>query len=226
MKTNPQGHLFTLDGTDASGKQTQTNLLKEHLQALGHAVETISFPRYGEKAAQKAVDYLQGALGNNAQVIDPFLVSTFFAEDRFNYAPTMLAALAKGHMVISDRYVAANVGHQGSKFDNPTERDAFIKWLFNLEYEKNKIPKPSINFILHVPLEISQQLIKSRGQATDIHEKDADHLRRAEAAYLELPKLFPGFTLINCVKNEELMSPEEIHEIIWNHVLPFLPKKN
>jgi dTMP kinase len=225
MKTKNQGLVIAIDGTDGSGKETQTELLKKRLETLGYVVQTVSFPRYGEKAAEQAVSYLKGEMGADASSIDPYLVSTFFADDRKDYAPTMLDALAKGHIVISDRYVAANVGHQGSKFDNPTDRDIFLRWLFELEYEKNKIPKPDINFILHVPTEVSQQLIKNRGKATDIHEKDPNHLRKAEAAYLELPKLFSGFTLINCIKSNVLMSSKEIHEIIWSYVSPLLTEK-
>ncbi|MEK7084876.1 MAG: thymidylate kinase, partial [Patescibacteria group bacterium] len=45
------GLFIMLEGTDGSGKTTQTELLVARLKQEGHRVESISFPQYGERSA-------------------------------------------------------------------------------------------------------------------------------------------------------------------------------
>ncbi|HRH32706.1 MAG TPA: thymidylate kinase [bacterium] len=222
MKKLDKGFFAVIDGTDGSGKQTQTKLLKERLEKEGFLVLSISFPWYGSPSAKMVEKYLAGELGDQVNKIDGYMVSTFYADDRLAHSPIIVEALNKGWVVISDRYVTANMGHQGSKFSNKVDRNTYLNWVYDLEYVKNNIPKPDINFILHVPTEISQRLLEKRGEKKDIHENDPDHLRRAEETYLELPKLFKGFSLIECVENNALLSAEAIHEILWKELFPLL----
>lgn len=161
-------------------------------------------------------------MGDDPNSIDPYPVSELYAYDRLAHAPEILDALNNGTIVISDRYVTANMGHQGGKFDNEKDRDDYLRWLYQLEYEKNKIPIPDLNIILHVPTVVSQKLSDQRGEKKDIHEKNPEHLRRAEETYLQLPRLFKGFVLVECYKNESLLSQEEVHKLVWEQISPFL----
>jgi dTMP kinase len=222
MSNLEKGTFFVIDGTDGSGKKTQTNLMVKRLEKEGHPVLAVSFPRYGTPSAKMVERYLAGELGEDPNSIDPYTVSTYYADDRLAHSPEIRNALESGIIVISDRYVTANMGHQGSKFVNEKERDDYLRWLYKQEYEINNIPIPDVNFILHVPTEISQQLVDKRGEKKDIHEKNPEHLRRAEETYLQLPKLFKGFVMIECCKNGSLLSQEAIHEQLWGHISPLL----
>ena len=129
--------------------------------------------------------------------------------------------LEAGKNLVADRYVSANMGHQGSKIDDPRKRMEFFRWNDELEYGLFGIPRPDLTVILHVPAEVSMELIKKRGNKTDGHET-LQHLKNAEATYLEMPKLFPNTVLIECYRDGRLLSPAEIHELVWKTVKPLL----
>ncbi len=53
----------------------------------------------------------------------------------------------------------------------------------------------------------------------DIHESDLKHLENAREAYIDAVELFPKeFTIIECMSGDQMLSPEEIHDKIWQHI--------
>ena len=65
------GKLFVIDGTDGSGKQTQFDLLKKHLDDEGIEYKTVSFPNYDSPSSSLVKMYLSGEFGENAQDVSP-----------------------------------------------------------------------------------------------------------------------------------------------------------
>ncbi len=227
----PKGLFIMIEGTDGSGKSLQTGLLLERLKKEGKDVEQISFPQYGEKSAGLVESYLNGEFGT-AQEVGPYRASILYAVDRFAAAPKIKQWLEAGKIVIANRYVASNMGHQGGKIKNEEERKKYFEWNYNLEYNILGIPRPQVNLILHVTPEISQQLVDKKdereylhGKKRDIHEDDLSHLHDAEQAYLNIAKLYPEFKLVECVKNDQILPPEEIHAIIWEEINKHLIQK-
>lgn len=225
---NILGKLIVIDGTDGSGKATQTKLLVARLKLAGFSVETADFPQYGKKSAGLVEEYLNGKYGT-AEEVGPYLASTFYALDRYDASFTIKKWLSEGKIVISNRYVTANMGHQGGKIKNAAARKEYFNWLYRLEYEMFSIPKPDLNIILHVPAAAAQKLVDNKGARAyvnggkrDMHEADLNHLQNAEQVYLELAAAFPDFTLIECVRGNELMSPEKINNLIWDEILKLL----
>src|SRR3989344_2493977 len=128
-----KGKLIVIDGTDGSGKKTQTQLLLERLQNAGYPALSVSFPQYGKKSAGLVEEYLGGRYGQPDE-ISPYAASLFYALDRFDLSAEIRAALDAGKIVITDRYVTANAGHQGGKLKNLSERKKFLAWLYDTEY--------------------------------------------------------------------------------------------
>ena len=126
--------------------------------------------------------------------------------------------LAKGKIVVSDRYVTANAGHQGGKIADPIERLKFFKWLNNLEYNIFGIPKPDLNIILHVSAKVGQTRTLKLSKKKDLHDTDLKHLKDAEKVYLEISQLFPNTRLIECAEGNKMLTPKEIHNQIWEYV--------
>jgi len=224
---NPTGIFIVIEGSDGSGKTTQFNLLKARLQAIGHEVDIFKFPQYDNPSSHFIKKYLAGEYGN-ASSISPYTASLFYAMDRFEGAPEIRKSIEAGHIALSDRYVGANMAHQGSKFTNPAEQRGFFVWEDNLEFELLGIPRPTLTFFLRVPAEISQRLILERAAKTgvkpDEHEADINHLRKAVGTYETLCQLFPNdFRAIDCVKDGQLMSIPDINNLIWDQILPLLP---
>jgi len=216
-----KGLFILIEGTDGSGKTLQTEMLLKRLEKEGKNVEQISFPQYGEPSASLVEDYLNGKFGS-AKEVGSQRASILFAVDRFAAAPKIRAWIDAGKIVIANRYVASNMGHQGGKIENDEEREKYFQWNYDLEYNIMGIPKPDVNVILHVTPEVSQKLVDKKesreylhGKKRDIHEDDLNHLRDAERAYLEIATLYSEFKVIECVKDNDILDPDKIHEMVW-----------
>jgi len=222
-----KGGFIVIEGTDGTGKATQTQKLVEYLKKEGKQVETFDFPQYGQPSCHFVESYLNGKYGTD---VNPYTASLFYALDRYGASVKIKQALAEGKIVVSNRYVASNMGHQGAKIDDAKQRQDYFNWNDHLEYNILAIPRPDLNIVLHVPAEIAQNLVDQKGsrayvggQKRDLHEKDIAHLKRAEQVYLEMTKIFPeNFTLINCMDKDKLMSIDEIHTKIVDVVKKLL----
>lgn len=212
------GRFIVIDGTDGSGKTTQYNILIQRLAEKGLPVFQIKLPQYGKKSAGLVEEYLNGKYGS-ASEIGPYVASIFYACDRYDASFQIMQALKENKIVIADRYVTANMGHQGGKITNDAERQEFFSWLDNLEYKIFNIPRPDLNIILHVDASIGQKLTVNRGEKQDIHEVDLEHLRLAEKVYLQLANIMPNTKLIECVKNGQIITREEISALVWQAVM-------
>ncbi|TAL14489.1 hypothetical protein EPN95_02760 [Patescibacteria group bacterium] len=212
------GVFVAIEGGDGSGKATQSALLAEFAQNELHKdVLKVSFPQYGQPSAYYAGKYLDGAYGDvNAVPAD--LASLTYAIDRFAAKDAITSQLAKDNgIVIADRYVASNLAHQGTKFDNEAERHAYYDRMVQTEYGTLGIPRPDINIVLILPTDLAQANVDKKdtrpytNKKRDIHEADPNHLEKAKANYEELCRLYPNeFTAIQCVDESGIMRPIEI----------------
>lgn len=223
------GKLIVVEGTDGSGKATQSKLLIRRLKKEGHAVKLLDFPQYGKPSCGAVEKYLNGKYGSSRDV-GPYRASIFYAVDRFDASFKLKKWLIQGNIVIANRYVASNLAHQGGSIASPEKRKKYIEWDNNLEYNIFQIPKPDANIILFVPAEISQQLVDHKGfrkylkgKKRDILEADIQHLKNAENAYQKLAQLFPqNYTLIPCSENNTIMSRKKISDLVWNEIKKIL----
>lgn len=220
-----KGKFIVIDGTDGSGKATQTELLAKRLKKGKYKVKIFDFPQYGQKSAGLVEEHLNGKYGKG-QEVSPYQASILYACDRYDASFKIRKIIERGHIVVSNRYVTANMGHQGGKIKNAKERKKFFEWLYALEYGIFKIPKPDLNIILHVDAAIAQKLVD--GKATrayikgkkkrDLYEKDLNHLRDAEKVYLEIAKTMKNFRLVSCTEDKHIMTRENISELVWKEV--------
>jgi len=221
------GKLIVIDGTDGSGKTTQLKLLKEKLQNHGYSVKEADFPQYNTKSAGLVEEYLSGKYGS-ADEVTPYQSAIFYAVDRFDASFNIKKWLKEGHIVLSNRYVSSSLGHQGGKIDNPLERKDFFNWLYDLEFQIFNLPKPDLSLILYVDPEISQKLSVERkredwkGKTKDIHEDNLEHLRKAAKIFIEISQSFPGFKLIPCTKDEQILPRPDINNLVYRQVKKLL----
>jgi dTMP kinase len=219
------GKFIVLEGTDGSGKTEQFKKLIERFIPGGFGIATFDFPQYGEPSSYFVKEYLNGKYGGWEEV-GPYRASLFYALDRFDVGRKIKNALSESRIVISNRYIGSNLGHQGAKITDAAERRKFFEWDYNLEYDLLGIPRPDLNMVLHVPAEIAQGLVDKKGSREylggvkrDIHEADINHLRAAERAYVEIADIFPeDFKLVECVEGGRLLSIDEVHEKVWRIV--------
>lgn len=226
-----RGVLIVLEGVDGSGKATQAKLLLRHLRAAGYKAHVLDFPRYGSGFFAKAIArYLKGELGRAGKG-DPYLVSLLYAGDRWQARDQLMRWLRAGHVVVCNRYVSANKGHQGGKITNAAERRRFFRWIDELEHDVYQLPRADMTILLDMPVETAARLVSRKdrrayvgGRKRDIHEADHVHQQRAAATYRYLARTEKGWCRINCAVRGTLLSPQVIAKKVWRKVRQILPR--
>ena len=145
--------------TDAANRP-QTELLATCLRQEGIPVKQITFPTYTRSSAPIEL-YLSGELGALDEV-NVYAASTFYAVDRYaSFCRDWGSDYNAGRLVLTDRYVTANVIHQMGKL--PRERwEDYLEWLSDLEYTRFGLPRRDVVFYLELPLETADALLAGR----------------------------------------------------------------
>lgn len=214
-----QGKIIVIEGTDCSGKETQSKLLEKRLNSMGKKCVRFDFPNYESPTGR----IIGGAYLGRPEIgpsffkegavnVDPHVVCLYYAADRKYEMPEIEKYLNDDYYVILDRYTTSNLAHQGSKIHDKDERFNMYQWIDKLEYWLLGLPKPDKTIFLHVPLENTLELRKNR-KSIDEHEKSPEYLKRAEESYLELSELY-NWDKIECIRNNKLRSVEDINDEI------------
>ena len=216
------GKLIVIEGTDGSGKSTQFRLMSERLEKDGVAFKHIVFPRYNQESSALIRMYLGGSFGTKPTDVNAYAASSFYAVDRYaSYKMDWGQWYEDGGVVLSDRYTTSNAVHQASKEPEQLQED-FLKWLYDFEYDKLGLPRPDLTLYLDVPTDFTERLLRHREQDTntkaDIHEKDTSYLATCRKTGRMAAEYY-GWTVIQCVKDGQMRSIEDIHQEIYRHVM-------
>ena len=118
------GKIIVIEGTDSSGKETQTKLLYERVKKIYDKTIRISFPNYDSPACEPVKMYLAGAFGTDATKVNPYPISTMYAIDRYaSFKQDWEKKYIDDYVIITDRYVTSNMIHQASKIKDNEEKD-------------------------------------------------------------------------------------------------------
>ena len=215
------GKLIVIEGTDGSGKSTQFKALTERLRNEGTEFKTLVFPRYSEPSSALIRMYLGGDFGTNPSDVNAYAASAFYAVDRYaSYKQDWGQWFDNGGVIVSDRYTTSNAVHQTSK--EPKEKQPeFLRWLYEFEYDKLGLPRPDLTIYLDVPTAFTEKLMRHREASTntkaDIHEQDLEYLATCRETGRAAAKFY-NWTIIDCVKDGQMRSIEDIHEEIYAKV--------
>lgn len=211
-----KGKLIVIEGTDCSGKETQTKLLVKYLKENNTKVFTMSFPNYDSPTGKiiggpfLGKSYISdGYFPEGAPNVDPRVSSLYFAADRLYNLPIIQKKLNEGYTVILDRYVYSNMAHQAGKEDNEEKRLALYNFNATLEFDLLGLPRADKVIFLYMPVEGARALRLNRQEALDQNEMDEKYLLKSQRAYLELAKLF-NYIQIDCFKDGNVRSIEDI----------------
>lgn len=219
------GRLIAIDGVDASGKQTHTSMLYERLIADGYNVRKISFPAYESPSSELVKMYLSGKFGDKPEDVNAYAASSFFAADRFSSFRTDWKDFydKEDTIIIADRYTSSNMIHQASKIDDIEEKNKFLDWLFELEFDIYGIPKPDLTFFLDMPVQYAKKLMEDREnkfdntQSKDIHERNREYLEKSYDNACYIAKKY-SWEHILCVDNGNIRSIEDINNEMYDIV--------
>ena len=208
--------LIVFEGVDASGKQTQTEILYNTLKEKVPNVSKITFPDYDSPSSALVKMYLGGMFGSDPSDVSAYAASAFYAVDRYaSFKTDWGKKLESGEIVIADRYVTSNMIHQAAKIDDKDEKLKFLDWVYDFEYIKLGLPQPDKVFFLDMPPEFSKKLIAERDnkitgrKQKDIHENNSDYLYSAykNAVFVATQCRWDR---IYCVKNDKIRNIEDI----------------
>lgn len=225
-----RGKLIVIEGTDCSGKETQSNLLKNRLEKE-YQVAKMSFPMYDTPTGKIIAgpylgkeDYGESYFEEGAANVDPEVAFLYYAADRIANYDKIEEALNKKDILLLDRYVESNMAHQGGKILDDIRRHKLYDNIENLEYNMLELPRPDLTIFLYMPYDYACILKQNRKELPDGHETSKEHLLNAEKAYLELAKRY-NYVIINCVENGKIKSIEEINDEVYQCVKEFLQVK-
>lgn len=223
------GKLIVIEGTDCSGKETQTKLLEKRLNKEGKKCICLSFPMYdtptgkiigGSYLGKKEIS--DSLFDEGSANVDPYISCLYYAADRKYNINKVTDYINDGYIVILDRYTTSNMAYQGGKILDQDERFNMYNWIDKLEFWLLKLPVPDKTIFLHMPYEYSKELMKNR-EYLDDNEKEETHLKNAEKAYIELQELY-NWNKIECVKDGRIKTKEEINDEIIEILNDYLKK--
>ena len=211
------GKLIVIEGTDGSGKSTQFKLMAQRLEQENIPFRQLVFPRYSQESSALIRLYLGGAFGTRPGDVNAYAASAFYAVDRFaSYREDWGQWYENGGLIFSDRYTTSNAVHQASKEPEQTRGD-FLQWLSEFEYDKLGLPRPDLVIYLDVPTDFTEKMMRSREAAThtsaDIHEQDLAYLATCRDCGRKAAQFY-GWKIVNCVRDGQMRSIEDIHEEI------------
>lgn len=219
-----KGKMIVIDGTDGSGKGTQTQLLLGYLEEQKVSNKYIDFPRYYTSFHGKMVGkFLSGELGKLDQ-INPYLASLIYALDRLAARDEMVDWLEEGNVVVANRYTTSSFAFQTVRVPKSEQKD-FLKWLYRMEYKEHKLPKEDVVLFLYVPVNVSQKLLVKKAKSgarrylkngdKDINESDVTYQKKVLRMYLDLAKQYKHWEVIKCVDSKgNILSVAKIHKKI------------
>ena len=207
------GKFIVIEGTDGAGKSTQTKRLAEYLKKKGLRVKTFHFPSgkgfYGEIVNA----FLRGDYGK-VEEVDPYFVAFAFAGDRKETAEEVRRWLQEYDVVLMDRYTFSNIAYQCAKLEEEQEQKKLMDWIFRLEFEVFRIPKPDLSVFLNVPESFTRrQLDRERTGAereylrgkSDVHEDSLELQRRVRKQYTVMCREYAEIVLLDCTNENGAM---------------------
>lgn len=227
MRGKMRGKIIEIEGTDCSGKRTQSEMLNNKLNKNNIKCSLFSFPDYdtptgkivgGSFLGKTDISPTGSWFKEGAVNVPKKIAATYYILDRAYAMPAINAALQEGQ-VVADRWADSNLAYNGSNFEKKKDRLKMYKWLENTEYKVFGNPEADIKVFLYVPFEISKKMKMEREQkSTDEYEWNKAILRRAEQAYFEIAKR-GKYKIINCTENGKILSREQIHEKVYSYVI-------
>lgn len=217
-----KGKLIVIEGTDASGKETQSKILEKKLNEIGVKARRMQFPRYDSPTGKiiggpyLGKDGFTSYFSEGAANVNPYVASLYYTADRLYNIDEINTLLDEGCNVILDRYIESNMAHQGAKIKSKEERRKIYKFFETLEFDMLSLPRPDLVVFLHMKEKLAYKLKMNR-KHLDGHEASREHLKHAENVYIELAEIY-DFKTVECANGEEIKSIDEISDEVLSIV--------
>lgn len=215
------GKIIVIDGADGVGKTTQTQLLYEKLKAQINKVILVSFPNYKSASSSLVKMYLSGDISQNMNCVNAYGASSFYAMDRYiSYKKEWEQYYNDGYVILANRYVSSNLIHQMTRIPKK-EWEQFKNWLYDYEFEKLLLPRPTKTIYLNMSREIAEKLIDKRccdnNIKRDLHEQNKEYLKKCAEFSLQIGKS-ENWSIIDCFSGDTILDINTINNKILDIV--------
>jgi dTMP kinase len=188
------GHIIAFEGLDQSGKQTQAELLRDHLKQEGHKARLVSFPDYGTSIGEEIARALQGE-----REYGPDVMQLLYVANRYERKPDLQRWLDGGLFLVCDRYMASSVAYgEAQGLDEA--------WLTEIQ---KFLPLPLLTILLDIEPETA---VQRKAVDRDRYERDIALQQRVRESYLRQASA-AGWVVLDGER-----PPEAIHEDVVNAV--------
>jgi len=167
-----RGLFITLEGVDGAGKSSHTEWLADYFRSLGHTVLLTREPG-GTPVGERLREIV---------LHEPMHAETealiMFAARREHLAQVILPALARGEVVISDRFTDASFAYQCGGRGLPEARlEILERWV-------HETTQPDLTLLFDVPDEVARARLAAARSPDRFERESQDFFERVRAAYL------------------------------------------
>lgn len=203
-----KGYFFTFEGIDGSGKSTQIQLLKEHIESCGvRCLET-------REPTDGPIGSLIHQCMTGRTTATEHTLAALFAADRLdhllNETDGLCSKLQEGISIISDRYVLSNYAYQSVRVP--------LEWLIQLNSQAVQFLKPDCHIFIDVDPEISLERMAKGRFHTELYETK-ERLTAVREQYYSLFDQFKDQEHIFIVDGNQ--PAEAISGDIWEHIAQY-----
>ena len=193
-----QGVFIAFEGGEGTGKSTQSKLLAQWLEQEGETVLLSREPG----GTDLGKELRQILLGHETGEINPRAEAMLYAADRAHHVGSVIRpALARGEVVITDRYFDSSIAYQGAgRVLIPSEVARINRWATETLY-------PTLTILIDLPATIGIGRLKSRDR---LEAEPIEFHERVRQEFLQLAMLDPERYLIV----DGTQNVQEIHEAI------------
>jgi dTMP kinase len=208
QKPKTAGRLISFEGSEGSGKSTQIARLAAHFQKTGRDVVTTREPGGTEIGEQIRNIIVHNSKGDEMCAETELLL--FTAARAQLVREVITPALARGVIVLSDRYLDSSTVYQGIARNLAADPVAQVN-----RFAVGSI-MPDLTIVIDVPTEVSLARLKQR--ASDLPDRmereNVDFYNKVREGYLVLAKGMPErFIVVDGTKSED-----SIEKKIWAEV--------
>ena len=221
MTEGRRGLFISFEGTDGSGKSTQMRLLAQRLRASGYPVLESAEPGGTPIGLQIRRILLDSANEEMAPITELLLM---FASRAQATAQWLEPALARGEIVLSDRYTDSSLAYQGEArglgFDTV------------LKLHKLLLGDLQPDLTLCIEVDVEEGLARAHGRnrsevaglsrETRLDQQSLEFYRRVLDGYRKIASLEPDRFRIVDGRGD----PETIANRVWAEVEPLLPRSS
>lgn len=208
------GLFITFEGTDGSGKTTQLRRLIARLRAEGRTVlETVEpgGTRIGERIRAILLDPSHQELHRTTELL------LYFASRAQNVHEWILPALARGEVVVCDRFTDSTLAYQGAGRGFDT---GLVDALHQIACGSLH---PDVTIYLDIDVEAGLERARAgRGKMDRMDDQSLEFHRRVRSAYLELAAANPGrFRVVDAAPDADA-----VEESVWEVVRKELERRD